>query len=182
MANKTYSAAKSTMTGDRVNLYTLDTLPEGGVTAATDFSSADPIAFGQSCSVDVTADTIDSSNKMGGNWKNTRVGQLGWTVQSDALYSTDPEHNSFEKLLRAYTERKAIGVCLGIVAETEEEFEAARANGFKLDASDKTVMKGTAYITAMNANMGTGGEVISYSVTLTGDGPLYVGGTAGSAA
>lgn len=178
MSTKTYNAAKSTLTGDRVNLYANTALGENDVTEATDFSEVDPIAFGTSCSVEVTIDTIDSSNKMGGNWKNTRAGQLGWSMNIEALYSTDEEHMSFDKLLAAAANREAIGVALGIVAKTEAEFEAARAAGFKLEASDKVLAKGKAYITSISANMGNGGEVISYSATLTGDGPLYVGSVA----
>ena len=169
-----YNAAKSTLTGDRIHLYPDVELGDKEL-KDVDFTSIAPIAFGTSCSLEVSADTIDASNKMGGNWKNTRVGQLGWTITAEALYSIDEGHTSFGKLLAAYADRAAIGVCLGIVAKTEAEFETARANGFKLDANDYVVAKGKAYITACSANFGAGGEVVSYSVTLTGDGELITG-------
>lgn len=169
-----YNAAKSTLTGDRIHLYPKIDLGESEI-KDVDFTQVDPIAFGTSCSLEVTADTIDASNKMGGNWKNTRVGQLGWTITAEALYSFEENHTSFDKLLAAYANRDAIGVCLGIVATDEAAFEQARATGFKLDADDYVVAKGKAYITACSANFGTGGEVVSYSVTLTGDGELKTG-------
>lgn len=177
MAGKTYNAASSTLTGDRIHLYADVALADKEI-SAVDFSTIDPIAFGTSCSLEVSADTIDASNKMGGNWKNTRVGQLGWTITTEALYSTDETHLSFDKLLKAYADRAAIGVALGIVAKTEDEMAAARANGFMLETGDLVIAKGKAYITACSANFGTGGEVVSYSVTLTGDGELITGSTA----
>lgn len=177
MAGKTYNAASSTLTGDRIHLYADVALADKEI-SAVDFSTIDPIAFGTSCSLEVSADTIDASNKMGGNWKNTRVGQLGWTITTEALYSTDETHLSFDKLLKAYADRAAIGVALGIVAKTEEEMTTARANGFLMEAGDLVIAKGKAYITACSANFGTGGEVVSYSVTLTGDGELITGTTA----
>ena len=176
MAGKTYNAATSTLTGDRIHLYADVDLGEKEISAEI-FKTVDPIAFGTSCSLEVSADTIDASNKMGGNWKNTRVGQLGWTVTSEALYSKDDTHTSFNKLLKAYADRAAIGVALGIVAESEEQMAAARANGFMLDEGDYIIAMGKAYITACSANFGTGGEVVSYSVTLTGDGELKTGST-----
>lgn len=176
MAEISYNAAKSTLTGDRIHLYPEVELADKEV-GAVDFTTINPIAFGTSCSLEVTADTIDASNKMGGNWKNTRVGQLGWTITAEALYSVEDGHTSFNKLLAAYADRAAIGVCLGIVAKTEAEFEQARAAGFMLEAADYVVAKGKAYITACSANFGTGGEVVSYSVTLTGDGELITGTT-----
>lgn len=180
MAGKTYNAATSTLTGDRIHLYADVALGEKEISAEI-FKTVDPIAFGTSCSLEVSADTIDASNKMGGNWKNTRVGQLGWTITSEALYSTDETHLSFDKLLKAYADRAAIGVALGIVAKTEEEMAAARQKGFKLEAGDMVLAKGKAYITACSANFGTGGEVVSYSVTLTGDGELITGTTVSAA-
>lgn len=36
-----------------------------------------PIAFGTSCSIDMSADTIDTSNKMSGNWKEYLTGAVG---------------------------------------------------------------------------------------------------------
>lgn len=176
MAEISYNAAKSTLTGDRIHLYPDVALADKEI-GDVDFTTINPIAFGTSCSLEVTADTIDASNKMGGNWKNTRVGQLGWTITAEALYSIEEGHTSFDKLLAAYADRAAIGVCLGIVAKTEAEFEQARAAGFKLEAADYVVAKGKAYITACSANFGTGGEVVSYSVTLTGDGELITGTT-----
>lgn len=175
---KTYNAATQTITGDRVHIYAAENLGDADI-ENFNFASIDPIAFGTSCSVELSAETIDMSNKMGGNWKNTRVGQMGWTAQIEALYSTDTAHNSFDKLLAAAAERKVIGVALGIVATTEDEFDKAAQNGFVLDSSDPIVAKGKAFITSINANYGTGNEVVSYSVTLTGDGKLYTGGTAG---
>ena len=56
-----YDSAKDMVVGDKLMLFveTGDSEPKKTI----------PIAFGTSCSIDMSADTIDTSNKMSGNWK-----------------------------------------------------------------------------------------------------------------
>ena len=60
----TYDSAIDTLMGDKLMLF------------VTDGSSTLPIAFGTSCNIDLSADTVDTSNKMSGNWKEFLTGQL----------------------------------------------------------------------------------------------------------
>lgn len=173
---QTYNAATDTLTGDRVHIF-LDTDLASKDVSEVDFTTINPVAYGTSCSIEITADTIDAANKMGGNWKNTRVGQLSWTASVEALYSKVNTHLSFNKCKVAFANRQAIGIALGVVAEDEAGFEAARKNGFLLDETDYVIAKGKAYITSCTANFGTGGEIISFNMTLTGDGPLLMSET-----
>ena len=168
---QTYNAKQDTIQGDRIMLFVeknVDGSSDGSATATTLY----PIAFGTSCSVEITADTIDTSNKMGGNWKNTLAGQLGWTVSCDALLSKVSGHMSFETLKQIMSARRPIVVVLGKVADTDQEFKDAADAGYALDASDTVYVRGSAVITSLSLNAGGGSEIASCSITLTGDGAL----------
>ena len=69
----TYDSAIDTLMGDKLMLF------------VTDGSSTLPIAFGTSCNIDLSADTVDTSNKMSGNWKEFLTGQLGYTISSESM-------------------------------------------------------------------------------------------------
>ncbi|MBQ6882517.1 MAG: hypothetical protein IJN55_08160 [Alistipes sp.] len=166
-----YNAKQDTIQGDRIMLYVekrIDGLSDGSAPATDLF----PIAFGTSCSVEISADTIDTSNKMGGNWKNTLAGQLGWTVSCDALLSKASGHMSFETLKQIMAARRPIVVILGKVADTDEEFQQAAEAGYALEESDTVYVRGSAVITQLSLNAGGGSEIASCSITLTGDGAL----------
>ena len=166
-----YNAKQLTIQGDRIMLYVekrIDGLSDGSAQATDLF----PIAFGTSCSVEISADTIDTSNKMGGNWKNTLAGQLGWTVSCDALLSKASGHMSFETLKQIMAARRPIVVILGKVADTDEQFQQAAGAGYVLDENDTVYVRGSAVITQLSLNAGGGSEIASCSITLTGDGAL----------
>lgn len=166
-----YNAKQDTIQGDRIMLYVekrIDGLSDGSAPATDLF----PIAFGTSCSVEISADTIDTSNKMGGNWKNTLAGQLGWTVSCDALLSKASGHMSFETLKQIMAARRPIVVILGKVADTDEELQQAAEAGYALDENDTVFVRGSAVITQLSLNAGGGSEIASCSITLTGDGAL----------
>lgn len=67
-----------------------------------------PIAFGTSCGIDISADTIDTSNKMSGNWKEYLTGQLGYTVSSESMLSLKTGHLSFVTLKELMKKRTPI--------------------------------------------------------------------------
>ena len=168
---QTYNAKQDTIQGDRIMLFVEKNI-DGSSTGEAAATTLYPIAFGTSCSVEITADTIDTSNKMGGNWKNTLAGQLGWTVSCDALLSKASGHMSFETLKQIMSARRPIVVVLGKVADTDEEFKAAAEAGYALEADDTIYVKGSAVITSLSLNAGGGSEIASCSITLTGDGEL----------
>lgn len=170
-AEAKYNAKQDTIQGDRIMLF-VENNPHGGSTGEATATTLYPIAFGTSCSVEISADTIDTSNKMGGNWKNTLAGQLGWTVSCDALLSKVSGHMSFETLKQIMSARRPIVVVLGKVADNDDEFDEAAKAGYALDANDTVYVRGSAVITSLSLNAGGGSEIASCSITLTGDGEL----------
>lgn len=82
-----------------------------------------PIAFGTSCSIDMSADTIDTSNKMSGNWKEYLTGQLGYTVTSESMLSLKSGHLSFVTLKELMKERTPIPF---VIAKRKRQRETSR--------------------------------------------------------
>ena len=147
----TYDSAIDTLMGDKLMLF------------VTDGSSTLPIAFGTSCNIDLSADTVDTSNKMSGNWKEFLVGQLGYTVSSESLLSLKTGHCSFNTLKRLMKERMPIPFVLAKTAESEGDFPQG-----------DSLVKGEAIITALSMTADNG-SICTSSITLQGTGELADG-------
>lgn len=166
-----YDQKNDTILGDRIMLFVEDASTSDPA-ESPDVTTLYPIAFGTSCNCEINADTIDTSNKMGGNWKNTMVGQLGWSVSSESLMSKTSGHMSFNTLKKIMARRMPITVVIGKIADTDAEFAAAAEAGYTMEASDVQYVKGSAVITALSMTAGGGGEIATCSITLQGDGPI----------
>ena len=120
-----------------------------------------PVAYATSNSVSYSLDTIDTSNKLTGNWKSALPGQIGWTVSTEALISNATGHMSFQTLETMMIARNPIVVKFGKVGA-----------GFALDTTT-TYRSGYAIITALDLNTERGG-ICTSSITLQGNGKLTV--------
>ena len=120
-----------------------------------------PVAYATSNSVSYSLDTIDTSNKLTGNWKSALPGQIGWTVSTEALISNTTGHMSFQTLETMMIARNPIVVKFGKVGA-----------GFALDTTT-TYRSGYAIITALDLNTERGG-ICTSSITLQGNGKLTV--------
>lgn len=147
-----YNSVNDTLVGDKLMIFIKD--GENFV----------PIAFGTNCTVDLSADTIDTSNKMSGNWKEYKTGQLGWTISSESLLSFTTGHTSFAKLKELMAAREPVDVAISNVVKSEAG-DFAQGDGF---------VKGKAIITALNASA-QNGAIITSSCTLQGTGELEDG-------
>lgn len=166
-----YNSKTDTIQGDRIMLFVEDTSITDPDTDAS-VTTLYPIAFGTTCNCDISADTIDASNKMGGNWKNTMVGQLGWTMQSDSLISKVSGHMSYVTLRKIMARRQPIMVVMGKIADSDAEFAQKAESGYTLSESDLQFVKGYAVITGLNITAGQGSEMATCNISLTGDGPI----------
>lgn len=155
MAEKKYDSAKDMVVGDKLMLFveTEDSEPNRII----------PIAFGTSCSIDMSADTIDTSNKMSGNWKEYLTGQLGYTVTSESMLSLKAGHLSFVALKKLMKRRTPIFFVIAKAEETEGDF-----------LRGEEYVKGKAIITALSMKADNG-AICTSSVTLQGTGPLEDG-------
>ena len=155
MAEKKYDSSKDMVVGDKLMLFVEITkeLQKEVV----------PIAFGTSCGIDISADTIDTSNKMSGNWKEYLTGQLGYTVSSESMLSLKTGHLSFVTLKELMKKRTPIPFVIAKTEESEGDFPKG-----------EEYVKGNAIITALSMNADNG-AICTSSVTLQGTGPLEDG-------
>lgn len=156
MAGKKYDSSKDMIVGDKLMLFV-------EVTKEPSTKEIVPIAFGTSCGIDISADTIDTSNKMSGNWKEYLTGQLGYTVSSESMLSLKSGHMSFVTLKELMKKRTPIPFVIAKTEETEGDFPKG-----------EEYVKGNAIITALSMKADNG-AICTSSVTLQGTGPLEDG-------
>lgn len=145
----TYSTA-GLLTGDKLMIYIKTSTPPDTTT---------PIAFGTNCSIEITADTIDTSNKMSGNWKEYLTGQLGYTVSCDSLLSFTEGHMSFTKLKELMVTRTPVTFLMS----------QPSTDGNYTNATD--YVTGSAVITSLTLNANNG-EICNCSIQMQGSGEL----------
>ena len=148
---KTYNATADSIKGDELFLY------------VADGANNDPIAHGTSCSVDLSADTIEVSSKMSGSWKEFLVGQIGFTVSCDSLISMTSGHLSFQRLKNLMAAKTPIPIVIGKATGTD--FAKDEAN---------TYVHGMAVITSLSMKADKGTSCTS-SISLQGTGELVDG-------
>ena len=125
-----------------------------------------PIAFASSHSLSLSADTIDTSNKMSGRWKAAISGQLGWQLTAEALLSKGTGHLSFQTLAKLM----AKGSPVEVVIANAKTVVAPEDDAFAIDATKKWY-SGTAFITSLDKKADKG-AICSSSITLQGTGAL----------
>lgn len=131
-----------------------------------------PIAFGKGCQLEVSAETLDTSNKMSGDWMEYLVGKLSFTVSTNALltYSDTaevPELASVAKygdLLATFVKRNPIDFSLSKITKVE-------GGGF---TKDFDLVSGKVIITSLSADA-PDGQITTCSVNLQGTGELEIG-------
>lgn len=155
MAEKKYDSSKDMIVGDKLMLF-VEVTKESQKEVV-------PIAFGTSCGIDISADTIDTSNKMSGNWKEYLTGQLGYTVSSESMLSLKTGHLSFVTLKELMKKRTPIPFVIAKTEESEGDFPKG-----------EEYVKGNAIITALSMKADNG-AICTSSVTLQGTGPLEDG-------
>ena len=116
-----------------------------------------PLAF--ATSANLSADSIDTSNKMSPVWVSNLPGKLSYTVTSDALITKKTGTLSFDTLLDKAVTRESVSFVFG---------KAKQDGTFELDEG---WYQGDAIITSLEVNS-ENNAVASFSVTLTGSGEL----------
>ena len=157
-----YKASVDQLTGDKVMLF----IHEGEEVGGKDV----PIAYGTSCSVEVSAETIDTTSKMSGNWKEFLTGQLSYTISSDSLTSFAEGHYSFAKLMELMVTRAPVKFKLGKWTESGGEYSVEGA-----------IVEGEGVITQLSMTAGQGSEICTSSFSMTGLGQLAPGAAAAAA-
>ena len=126
-----------------------------GGTSAND----NPIAFATSCSLEISMDEIDQTNKDSGGWKSIIGGLRSWSVSSDALYQNEAEasRTGFIELWDKIENRTKVYVELTVTGASS--------------ADSNKYYHGEAFVTSLSLNGGTEDQA-TYSVSLVGSGAL----------
>ena len=141
----TYDANVDAIQGDSVFVFT----GEAGAEL--------PTAYGTSCNLSVSKETIDTSNKMTGGWASSLSGRKGWTASSDCLLTKAAGLNSFDSLYEAMLSETPVSITVG---------KATSSYGL-----ESGWYSGKAHITALEMTAEQNG-VASCTVTFTGTGAL----------
>lgn len=157
MANKLKVDSTTTIYGDRLNLYI------GGK----------PVAFAKSCSIEIQADTIDTSNKMSLNWKEFLTSKLSYSISCDALVTYSPSADSGDPLSKVYTYADLLNA---MVERNPIEFKVAKtAENDDTYAAEVEYFSGSAIITNLSLSA-PAEDLCTCSISLQGSGELSVAG------
>lgn len=140
--------------GDELFVY----VKTGTGNTETDYA---PVAYSTSCSLNISSDSIDTSNKMSGVWASALAGKLSWTISTEALMSYDSTGYGyfFDKLVA----RTPFLIKFGQIKDIS-------TSDFDMDIK-KTYYTGQAYCNSCNLTADNGG-VCTMSIEFTGDGAL----------
>ena len=126
-------------------------------------AGATPFAYSTECTLSLSANQIDTSNKQSGYWASALPGQISWNVSTSALYTNQ---NNYGAIFDKFVQRQPITVTFGLAKgmDSSGNFDASLN-------TDGERYVGTAYITSLELNAGNA-EVASFSVEFTGEGQL----------
>lgn len=147
--------SSSTIYGDRLNIY-IDNKP---------------VAFAKSCSIEIQADTIDTSNKMSLNWKEFLTSKLSYTINCESLVTYKASVKSEDPLSKVYTyadlldamvKRELVSFKIAKTAEDDDTY-----------AAETEYFTGTAIITNLSLSA-PAEDLCTSSISLQGSGELAV--------
>ncbi len=119
------------------------------------------IAYSTSCSLEISSDEIDQTNKDSQGWKQIILGTKSWSVSCEALYQNEADSN--EDFIDLFDH------IAGTNSGVKMYVELAVAGGSSGDANK--YYHGEAYVTALSVNGGTEDQA-TWSVTLVGTGKI----------
>ena len=164
-----YDANKDLVIAHNIMLFivTGDTTTITGLTSFT-AENTQVIAFGTSCSVEASQDTIDTSNKMSCRWQNSLAGRANYTVSSDSLYTNATGALSYDALLKAMVAGNPIAWCQAAV---KSGTDCAGDGTFAIDP-EQVIAGGKGLITSLSLTAGNN-EAAQCSITITGSGAIF---------
>lgn len=130
------------------------------------------VAYATSCSLQVDAETIDTSSKFSCKWASNLGGNASYTISADALYCQNTESGiSFDTLLEYMVKGDQIEWYMG---EEAAHTGSCETNPHTLDTA-KTYYNGKAIVTSVSLEAGNS-EIATCSITLTGAGTIQING------
>ena len=129
------------------------------------------IAYATSCSLQVDSETIDTSSKFSCKWQSNMGGKAGYTISADALYSSNQDGISFDKLLEFMVAGTQVDWYIG---EEKSHSGSCATNPHELNTGS-TYYNGKAVVTSCSLEAGNN-EIASCSITMTGAGEIQKNG------
>lgn len=123
------------------------------------YVNSQPIAFAKSVDLSISADSIDTSNKMSGRFKSSLQGVISYTVNTDFLYTQATGDTSFDAMMTIMLTGGTIDFVIGTTTD---------ATTF---AMTKGMYSGKANITSLNLKAENEG-IVNCSISLNGTGAL----------
>ena len=136
-------------------------------------SSGRVLAYATSCSLQIDAESIDTSSKFSCKWQSNMGGKAGYTISADALYAqklsgdTSCSAISFDTIIELMVKGNQIDWYMG---EEVEHNGTCDENPHTLD-TNKNYYNGKAVVTSCSLEAGNN-EIASCSITLTGAGEI----------
>lgn len=126
------------------------------------------IAYATSHTLNITGNTIDISSKDSGYFGASEIGNITWEITSENLF-TDGEYDT---LFSAMLAKTPVTLVFGHAKDYNTNGLGDSSTNWIPDTSvGAKYYEGPAIITSLQANANTG-ENSTYSITLTGNGPL----------
>ena len=162
-----WSVNKDLIKGNDMWLYLVE-LGESSMTSGM-VATAKVLAYSQSCSLEVNADTLDVTTKLACRWNAVLPGNASYTVSSDNLYclqSAAAANNAFtvDDLFDAMVK----GDNIGWVLAQDSSAECGTVGG---PDTSKPFYYGEGAITSLSITAGNN-EIATSSLTITGSGEV----------
>jgi predicted secreted protein len=167
-----WSVNNDLVKGNDMFLYLVD-LGSGETMTADKISGASVVAYAQSCSLEINADTLDVTSKLSCRWNAVMAGNASYTVNSDSLYCLKSAASAngaktiddlFEYMIQGYN--------IGWVMAQDSADECDEVGGPDTsNPSQKPYYYGEAAVTSLSISAGNN-EIVTASISLTGSGPV----------
>lgn len=133
------------------------------------FLGGKSIAYATSHTLEISAETSDTSNKDegGGDWASNEVGLLSWSAKSENMYSVDGNGNNYKDLFDLMIKKTPITATFSKKTETNSDVTETTAGW----TASKPDYEGKVIITSLELNA-PNGDYATYSVEFTGVGEL----------
>lgn len=131
------------------------------------FLGESPVAFASSCSLDISIEEIDISNKMMGDWAGSLPGKKSFTINSESLLTRKEGATSYDELLAKVGTDETFTFFIGEAAVANKTNTGGE---FSLDTA-KINYKGEAMLTSLSLKSDNG-QIASCSASFKGIGAL----------
>ena len=131
------------------------------------FLDGQPLAFEKTSTLNLSADSIDTSNKMCGNWASSSPGKRSFSISSEMLITRLKGAYSYDTLVKAFSEGTYLPFVFGSAKVTEETNVGGK---FEIDET-KQHYKGSVWINSLDLTSNSG-ELCTASAAFTGNGAL----------